>query len=483
MATILKLRKLLHRKAWEACTSLPVVTAIGAFTITQKYNIAENSFAVLFTSAASVLKYEGSEDAWSALPASGATGTFSAGSCGEVRDLGAIGGVFTQTSVSGTTTSITTNKTIVKSLAGKRIRVVEGAGVGYDSVITSNTIGANSVLTLPINGVAFDATTKFQIFSGSIWFFNAGTTAVGFTSYDFSTNVWTARSVTNLPVLFGTTGQLISTPASTGFFATGTATSAASTTLTNSGKAWQVNMFANFQIRITGGTGAGQIRIITSNTATAVTVPAWTVIPDATSTYNIEGNEDVFYLFGNNAVTVYKFLVSTNTWSTLTPTVARAGGMAAGGSADWVDSVVGWDTETAVSHYTTLITKQNGRYIYSLRGGATSTLDVYDISANTWINAIAYAGQMETFTTGSHSVDYAGLIYIVKEATGRNFVFNIDKNEISAFATNTCQTALGGTAIEGDKTFFLIYKDGDTEIKFYYSIRHSSSDLVRMIVI
>ncbi len=68
----------------------------------------------------------------------------------------------------------------------------------------------------------------------------------------------------------------------------GTATSGAASTLTDSGKAWKVNRFAGGMIHITGGTGAGQRRRITSNTATAITVTRnWATNPNSTSTYVI----------------------------------------------------------------------------------------------------------------------------------------------------------------------------------------------------
>jgi len=58
-----------------------------------------------------------------------------------------------------------------------------------------------------------------------------------------------------------------------------------STTLNVSGAGYTVNRFAGCNLVITGGTGAGQLRVISSNTATQFTVPAWTVTPDATSTF------------------------------------------------------------------------------------------------------------------------------------------------------------------------------------------------------
>ncbi len=46
--------------------------------------------------------------------------------------------------------------------------------------------------------------------------------------------------------------------------------------------------FADKAVRITTGTGAGQVRRITANTATQLTVsPAWTTIPDTTSKYEV----------------------------------------------------------------------------------------------------------------------------------------------------------------------------------------------------
>ena len=69
---------------------------------------------------------------------------------------------------------------------------------------------------------------------------------------------------------------------------TGTATSATVATLTDSGASWTTNLFAAGSVRITGGTGSGQVRRIVSNTSTVITVQQnWRTRPDATSTYAI----------------------------------------------------------------------------------------------------------------------------------------------------------------------------------------------------
>jgi hypothetical protein len=68
-----------------------------------------------------------------------------------------------------------------------------------------------------------------------------------------------------------------------------TATSGGATTLTDTTQAWVTNQWTNFNLRIISGTGAGQTRIITSNTATVATISlAWTTNPNATSVYAIE---------------------------------------------------------------------------------------------------------------------------------------------------------------------------------------------------
>ncbi len=68
---------------------------------------------------------------------------------------------------------------------------------------------------------------------------------------------------------------------------TGTATAGTGTTLSDAAAAWTANNLINKFVRITGGTGVGQIRKITANTATQLTVATWTVTVDATSTYII----------------------------------------------------------------------------------------------------------------------------------------------------------------------------------------------------
>lgn len=68
----------------------------------------------------------------------------------------------------------------------------------------------------------------------------------------------------------------------------GTATAGASTTLTDTGKDWSSYDYSNDYVWIYGGTGSGQMRRISSHTATVLTVDtAWSTNPSTDSTYRI----------------------------------------------------------------------------------------------------------------------------------------------------------------------------------------------------
>lgn len=69
---------------------------------------------------------------------------------------------------------------------------------------------------------------------------------------------------------------------------TGTATSGAATTITQSTASWTTNAFAGFVIKLTGGTGSGQFRQVVSNTATAITIQGnWTTNPASGTTFSV----------------------------------------------------------------------------------------------------------------------------------------------------------------------------------------------------
>jgi hypothetical protein len=422
--------------------------------------------------------YNPLEDGFTQIPSGALAGTFAAGACGVATAVGPSG-----TATAGTTSTITTGLTLARDLRGYSIHITGGPNAGVTLEIASNTIGANSVITVPAQASAFSASTTFRLLTPRWYIMNAitasGLTTAGvFRFYDFALNTWTTLSANAPTNVIGTDSKLLSTPSWVGSgyeqFATGTATAGGASTLTNSAKAWTVNQWTNSQVRIVSGTGAGQIRTIASNTATVLTTSAaWTTQPDATSVYSIEGNDDFLYYMGSNNVAIIRYSITSNTWTTLTPASARAAAPAVGMSGHWVfeSDDAAWTNENAI---------QNGRYIYSFRGGAGSTLDRYDIPGNTWVSGLAYSPATEVFGAGTKYNYDGNFIYIQKDATGRWFRHNVVTGEQDGWMT---MTYTQGAAIAGDTCFDARYIDGTTKIIYIYMILNTSNVMLRCMVV
>jgi len=468
MAITNKLRALLHRKKWEPLTTCPTANAAGGTIVAADLG-TQMSRIFFICSAALIYTYYGAEDAFVQIKTSGLGGTFGVGTCAEFHPDGPSG-----TATAGTTTSFTTNLTIVRDMRGHQVLITAGPNAGQVVTIKSNTIGANSVITIvETMGTAFTVASTYVLKTGRLFLFIGSATAPVMGYYDWALDTWTTRAVTGLPTNFLIEGQLITADSKrTGVLvADSTATSASATTIVDTTKAWVVNALANFQVRITSGTGAGQRRSITSNTATALTVPAWTVNPDATSHFVVEGNDDYMYLLGNGAVAAYRYSISGNTWTTLAPGAARSGAPGAGMTADIPMGVADADWNQVTQPW-------NGRYIYSFRGGAGALMDRYDIALNAWA-AVTYGNQQETFTTGTNSVINRERIYINKDSTNRILYFDVVLNAMRPFAT--LQYGMS-TASVGDKMAILDYKDGD-EVDFLYLWRSTGVEFFRIMEI
>jgi len=99
----------------------------------------------------------------------------------------------------------------------------------------------------------------------------------------------TFASVSNAPT--STTDYIIE-----GYDA-GTASSGSTSTLVDSSKSWAVNRWKNHQVKITFGTGKGQVATILSNTSTTLTFnKAVGTAIDSTSVYTIQGDVDKMYI-------------------------------------------------------------------------------------------------------------------------------------------------------------------------------------------
>lgn len=478
MATTNGNRKILDLKRWEMVAPLPATTAAGAFITSSRHYRQQQLYVASSTSA---WLYNPSEDGWTPVASPALAGTFGAGAAGVAGSvsIGASTALSQLTATAGTTTTITTNQNFQRDLRGYSVHITGGPNAGATLVIRSNTTGTNSVITVDAQASAFSASTTYRLVTPVWYVVGAGTLASGsFRKYDFATNTWTTLSNTGLPTTIGTDSRLVSTPSwflsDYVAFATGTATSGGVNTITNTAKAWTTNQWTNYQVRIVSGTGAGQIRTISSNTGTQITVSAnWTTNPDATSAYSIEGNDDYLYYMGTAAVTLYRYSISGNTWTTLTPAVARAGAPGAGMSGHWVYGATdsAWTAENSI---------RNGSRIYSFRGSNTSLLDFYDIAANSWTNGVAYSPASEVHTTGTKWIYSGDYLYGQVTNIGRWFRYNLVTQEQDGWSAMVFPQ---GAALVGDTAFDVTYIDGATQILYVYMGLNTSTAMLRQMVI
>lgn len=459
-------------------TPAPTATVAAAFIISPQSGNFNISMYVVSNTVAYL--YHHDEDAWVQIPSPALAGTFGAGACGEYHPWS-----INYTANGGTTTTITVaaaTHNINGFANGSTVEFISsGANSGLRRTITAmdTSGGGAGTITLTLDSAVPTAVLNahtFRLLTGRFYVLGAGTLAAGsFRVYDVATSSWTSLTITGLPATIATDGRLVCAFNHNENFATGTATAGAASTLTNSAKNWTANQWTNYEIRITGGTGVGQYRTIASNTATVITVSsAWTTQPDATSTYEIQANSDWLYFLGNNAVTMYRYSISGNTWTTLAPTVARAGAPIAGMNAVAIgatgDSV--WADESAI---------RDGRYIYSFRGG-TAVLDRFDIAGGTsgagaWA-AITYVGA-ETFSTGSSAFAMGRYIFIRKDATNRFFKYSVRGNYIEPLSTNLFPD---GAALLGNKIWVKNY-DSTKSVQWVYSLMNTGTMLHRLMLI
>lgn len=481
MAITNSLQRILDRKQWEICTPAPNSSIAGSF-ISSSTLFDQLQFFVSATGAQYL--YNPAEDAWIIVP-SGGLATVAAGTAGTFHHYGPAG-----VAAAGATSTITlaSSLSIPGSIAGYTIRITSGTGAGQERTIASNTYGTSSVVTVTTPWtVTPDATSNYLLLTGRWYVWAASSTVSGvFKYFDVATSTWSANlTVPTGVTTFATDAKLRSTygggqysaagATSGGFiFASGTSTGTnTSTTLNNTGKAWTVNQWTNYQVRITSGTGAGQIRIISSNTATALTVPTWTTTPDATSVYVIEGCDDFIYLAGNGVVAMYRYSISGNAWTLLAPGTVRTTAPNVGMSLQWVanESNALWTSENAII---------NGRRLFSFRGNGTVSLDYYDIPSNTWVNGVVFQRQAETFTTGtSWDNGHNGNMYVQKDATSRFFRYSASRQIMEPISTLLYNQS---TAIVGDRLFTVTYTSGSDTLTYLYHMRNTGAEMFRCLL-
>lgn len=284
----------------------------------------------------------------------------------------------------------------------------------------------------------------------------------------------------------------------------GWATSGSSTTLVDTTKNWRINQYQNCRVRIVSGTGEGNDVVITSNTATTLTVASWNVAtPDATSKYEImdsygivttgagtttvtdaNKNFPVNYLAGkriryiagtassSGGVGTVEVSVTSNTATVITvPTLtanatdtfyaiyeipARSTGI----DVKWLFGLSDVD--------------KKGRWLISPRGGGSNIFDIFDIPTSTWEITPFITPITTTLTTGSMYVyDGVDSYYFTKDATNRIYQLNLSKFQVEAA---TSIPYAHSTATLSNKFEIVKTVDGLT---YLYVMRHTGQEMWR----
>lgn len=475
--------RILHRKEWQTMTPADTVTAAAAFVVNDNPNLGRFAFYML--SATVHYLYDHEEDAWLPIASGAFSPAITAGACGTYSDWSP-----TYTATGGSTTTITValnTHNLNEYVVGKYVEFLSGtaANLGQRRQITNiTTTGiAGSTITLTIAAAPGSVANNdtFRINSGSFFIFTSGVLATSLKRFDIGTMSWgSALSIATLAGTWGTDGRMVTTGMYGVSYDSGTASAGAATTLTDASKSWATDQWISYQVRITGGTGVGQIRPITDSTGTVLTVATWTTNPDATSTYVIEGDENAIYLMGNNTTTTVKYSISANTWANLAPTAARAGNAVAGMSGDFV----GVTGDTAWADITNI---RNGKYIYSFRG-ATSVLDRLNLNGGTagvptW-EVVTYQPSLQTWATGAGTDWDAGTpyIYIAKEGSAtvpqRIYKYDVVGNTMVPVSSDWY---LGGVALLGNKVWVRSLSSANL-VKWLYVLQSTSTNLRRIML-
>lgn len=536
MANVFK--NVIDRQKWVQVAPTPNAHAAGmGIAADLRNDLSRNPFIYQLTSATVLNRYSITQKAWEFAVSPALTGTFGAGAgCVFAPSLGLTGAIAAGASTTSVPTSTVITAIGANMLAnrggsgqyGFRIRIIGSAlgssGKTEERWIVANTLGTTPTFTLdsalsftPISG------DRYEVLAGRVFCLSAGLLAAGsFKSFEVATNTVSGNlSITGLPATVSTDFSSVALDeqyvpfdrkpgegfvVGAGTYSGGgllclTATATAASTITGQAAAGDsavlANEYRNFQIRIVEDTATptavGQRRIIASHTGGASPVytlgAAWTVTPSATAKFVIEAPNQII-LFSTATTTTYVYNYSGASMTNGTTTIAadawsttyygvRGGAMGAG-----CTTLASFGIQSDDGH--------NARhsFIYSFRGGNTSTLDVLDIAGGTtgaWSNAVVYDGAraLTTGTCGKYApTDQEGRYgYLnIYTASAINQLFRFDvKNRVLSAVTPT-DWIQAGTAAAGDRLAATIAIDGTDKYTVLLLVSHLSTISQELIV-
>lgn len=399
----------------------------------------------------------------------------------------------TQVYASAYSTTSITLKTVFNTnyLANKTLNILSGTGAGQKTIISTNTnASTGSVVNFATLTTAPDATSKMLI-----------------------EGIYSAQ-----------------------------ATSGSATTVTVSGANWLTDCWKNYVVRIIGGTNAGKFAVITTNTNTTLTFATMTVANDSTTKFQIDMDFTKLYLIGNAAVALYRYDLTSNAWdaAAVTVNVARSAAPGAGCTSAIASSVTDWmiaptdvsiranstaysvgqrvrpigTTSTFATNqvfecsaagtsaasegafavgigstvtdsgatFTRIFVPQNGRYLYSIRGGGSTLIDILDLTNFTWTQmgsgaTMVYSNMSENLTTSTCGEYYKDYFYLFASADfGKMWKFNFSTNTLEAW--NVMPSPYSTSSV-GKRMFIKPYRDNETELMFVYTNPASRAEILR----
>jgi hypothetical protein len=197
---------------------------------------------------------------------------------------------------------------------------------GFATAFTTGTYSTYEICTQTVT-VSSPFTTspttdsRFMLQTGVIWVMSSSAAAPFFTfqMYDVLTDVWYQKTTPQNLFSAALQNDVSITPLDEveNAYISSTATAGATRTLTDSTLTLTTDQYRNYQIRTTGGTGAGQRRRIVSNRATTFEVDSkWDTTPDATTTYEVWPDTDLIHFAGSGQAMHLTYDVECDQWCT-----------------------------------------------------------------------------------------------------------------------------------------------------------------------
>lgn len=245
-----------------------------------------------------------------------------------------------------------------------------------------------------------------------------------------------------------------------------TANSATSTTIVSTGAGWVVNQYANSDVEIVSGTGAGQRRRIASNTSDTLTLAGavagasrtgpWSVTPSTDSVFVIKPSNDfIYYQPGTTNANLYRIDIeaTTKSWTTLTAVTGAPGGA---GDLKYPRAIAPFN-------------------LFQVRGNGTADMYYYNIGLNTWVTMAKLVG-VETFTTGGTSAMIYGKrrIFLYKEASQRFLAYRMVDGLMEPAGTLPYAAA---AAYDGKRAIYMKSPDG---VEWIYYLRSGGQEFMRI---